>query len=586
MDDIVECYCGDDEEDGLMLCCEQCKKWQHAQCVNINKFTEPLHYVCPTCKGIKIGCKCGYEADYQKSLIMCVICHKYFHKRHVNLGFGPNPSVYVCPDCSKGEFRYTEDEINPLPSFLPHLNAPIYIKPISEINPPIPKGPLYDKLSEIPQISSVGAICAYIYSNFRSIIFLSHPTIEFFKIKKYKMSKKAQISWNFVCTMIRAIEFMTMTPKQQIIQMLDHLIYLDIYKVPTSELNRIPVNRFISECPDLDNAYDYTERAEDDFLDENPEFEAIQLNSFGYKPLRIVAGNNGMRTVITEKEIKAGELICPVYGNLYLMEEIDRSSTTPKLEIYRISQTEIALDTTEFTQFNIFQQIRRGFVSNCTILPFDIGDNRYLGIFATKPIPMPLLSLNNTDDTYVIPPGSELVLPFDISPVKLNLNATWTTESVDCPTIEPSVLLQPQISKVRELLDKGQQKKRPEHKKQERPKDVNTLKSLFKGPFYIDIELESEDENMDVPKLSEDLPAQLSHFAPPGRKSWLRCEEIQRPSINISHLWFQNTEATKVETQNIVPKKAVALKPKPAVAWTVPEEGFVEVSDYCLPPGI
>lgn len=589
MNDVIDCYCGDDEDDGLMVCCEQCKKWQHAQCVNVNKFSEPIHYVCPSCRGINIGCRCGYEADYQKSLVFCVVCHEYFHKRHVGIGYGMNPSTFVCSDCSKGEFRYKEEEVMPIPSFLPHLNVAITVKPISEMDPPLPKGQLLDKLSSITGQTSVGALCAYLYSNFRSVIFQSHSTVKFLTIKRYMLRSRANSSWDFMCAMIKAVEFMTGSPKHQIIQMLDHLISVDIYKKPIPDVSRVPTNEFITECPDIDNAYDYSERAEDEFLDEEPKFQPDNLSGIQYKQLKIVNGTNGTRTVIAVSEIKSGELICPVYGNLLMMEEVDSKSMLPKYEIYRIGDTDIALDTTELPKYNIFQQIRRGFISNCEIRPFDVGDNRYLGIFATQPIAMPVLFAREIREDYTIQPGMELVLPFDIAPPAINFDMNWATEQLNNELeVEETELVQPPIStaKMREIMEQTHQSKSGEKTKSKpkRTTQVNTLKSLFSGPFYIDINLTGEDTTDQSFVLNEDLPEELSQFAPPGRKSWLRKSNAKHKQMPVSHPWFNELSieqkfVKKTQKQN----ESGVIKPQKASMWEIPDDDtFLNVGDIPL----
>ncbi|KAI8333750.1 hypothetical protein BD560DRAFT_340917 [Blakeslea trispora] len=48
-DDIIQCICSDSSDDGFTIQCEQCEKWQHAECVKIKKNRIPDHYICSHC---------------------------------------------------------------------------------------------------------------------------------------------------------------------------------------------------------------------------------------------------------------------------------------------------------------------------------------------------------------------------------------------------------------------------------------------------------------------------------------------------------------------------------------------------------
>jgi len=47
---IVQCECGKSTSGGFMIECDQCHKWQHGVCVNINQEKIPEAYTCPKCK--------------------------------------------------------------------------------------------------------------------------------------------------------------------------------------------------------------------------------------------------------------------------------------------------------------------------------------------------------------------------------------------------------------------------------------------------------------------------------------------------------------------------------------------------------
>ncbi|KAI8348027.1 hypothetical protein EDC96DRAFT_448923 [Choanephora cucurbitarum] len=48
-DDVIQCICSDSSDDGFTIQCEQCEKWQHAECVKIKKNKIPEHYLCSHC---------------------------------------------------------------------------------------------------------------------------------------------------------------------------------------------------------------------------------------------------------------------------------------------------------------------------------------------------------------------------------------------------------------------------------------------------------------------------------------------------------------------------------------------------------
>ncbi|XP_064610601.1 PHD finger protein 20-like isoform X3 [Liolophura sinensis] len=48
-EEVVNCHCGQNEENGLMIQCEVCFCWQHAACFNITPQTLPQRYVCYVC---------------------------------------------------------------------------------------------------------------------------------------------------------------------------------------------------------------------------------------------------------------------------------------------------------------------------------------------------------------------------------------------------------------------------------------------------------------------------------------------------------------------------------------------------------
>ncbi|KAI8047945.1 uncharacterized protein B0P05DRAFT_564969 [Gilbertella persicaria] len=45
----IQCICDDMSDDGFTIQCEDCEKWQHAECVKIKKTKIPDHYICYRC---------------------------------------------------------------------------------------------------------------------------------------------------------------------------------------------------------------------------------------------------------------------------------------------------------------------------------------------------------------------------------------------------------------------------------------------------------------------------------------------------------------------------------------------------------
>ena len=46
---VIRCICGEDEDDGFTIQCEECLAWQHASCVGIAKSNIPEKYYCEVC---------------------------------------------------------------------------------------------------------------------------------------------------------------------------------------------------------------------------------------------------------------------------------------------------------------------------------------------------------------------------------------------------------------------------------------------------------------------------------------------------------------------------------------------------------
>ncbi|XP_052817303.1 PHD finger protein 20-like protein 1 isoform X2 [Mya arenaria] len=69
-DELVNCICDFQEENGLMIQCEVCMCWQHAACFGITERTLPKTYVCFVCEnppGVRESAKYIHEQDWFKT---------------------------------------------------------------------------------------------------------------------------------------------------------------------------------------------------------------------------------------------------------------------------------------------------------------------------------------------------------------------------------------------------------------------------------------------------------------------------------------------------------------------------------------
>lgn len=78
--ELINCICGFSEEEGLMIQCDTCLRWQHAACFHITKETLPSKYVCFLCHdspGIRTSCECvdNYEF-FTAGRLPCFCLHR------------------------------------------------------------------------------------------------------------------------------------------------------------------------------------------------------------------------------------------------------------------------------------------------------------------------------------------------------------------------------------------------------------------------------------------------------------------------------------------------------------------------------
>ncbi|KAK2168506.1 hypothetical protein LSH36_16g04013 [Paralvinella palmiformis] len=68
-DEVVNCICQLNEENGLMIQCEMCLCWQHAVCMGLMEETLPAKYICYICSnppGIRDSARYSYDQDWLK----------------------------------------------------------------------------------------------------------------------------------------------------------------------------------------------------------------------------------------------------------------------------------------------------------------------------------------------------------------------------------------------------------------------------------------------------------------------------------------------------------------------------------------
>ena len=207
--------------------------------------------------------------------------------------------------------------------------------------------------------------------------------------------------------------------------------------------------------------------------------------------------------------------------------------------MYRIANSSLVLDTSSLKRPAIFQHIRRGFVSNCELRAFDIGDNRYLGIFATVPTPLPFLANRKPleQNHHIIRKGDELVLPFDIAPPCINLNIQWYTNKSQKYNMKVSELIAPkpeqptfeeilESSKIDEETSQEEETFKPANKKEQQ---FSLLKDLFEGPTHVYVQLTTNTKPK--PITNPELGDHLDHFPLPGKKGWGK--NVEEPPVEM-----------------------------------------------------
>ena len=511
----LECYCDDESEDCFMVLCKKCHHRQHGECVNLNQWTVPAKYVCPTCLGLEIECVCGVNADYQRALIECTKCHLHQHKRCIGLGIGKDPANYLCKNCSSSYQGGRTVKIDPIVDMFPTFSDKFVPPSFSDLEITMPAGRLMNKFKEFKQPISPVVLITQIYTAFRDNFFRCHPLMAYIKTSgRMGPADYVDDSCTFIHYVFSVAMEMTGLSCAQVAQVIDHDIMLDIYRRAISPALREPVSD-LSLLQKSDLALEFSERAYIEIED----MDIPAITPTEPAPLSLVAGKNGYSTVITTKDLKNGDLICDCYGFVSVLEEVDYQSSVPHFNCYNLMDTRLFVNSHQLQFSPMYLRIRRGFASNCEIRLYECDSTMKVGIFARELVAMPMLMRRDKklkqSSNVVITAGSELVLPFDVTPVCVRTDSEWRSRkdekcrlnSQDFAPLKPSPC---QTCNLEFGIEPHF------HKTAEKQRET-TLQNLFSTETVATFAIE-HDRHAAVPT-GKNVPDRLTPLPVPGKKS-------------------------------------------------------------------
>lgn len=422
----VRCFCDESDADGMMICCEQCNEWQHAECVCVNCFSTPEHYVCPLCAHRRISCVCGVRGDFRNATIRCSICGKHQHKRHEFIGIGVNPAHYACSACRRR--APPPDRPEPVaPALRSYPGVPDLVAPrdIDGYAPGVPKGALRRLLSSARDPVCPADLIARAYSHFREPLFQSHPLLSFFEyhVPEQRSSSDAL---SFAHCLVGALSFALSLTTGAVTQILAHVISADIYKAPFPHCGDGAL--LLPQFSRTRRHLRFSERAHTSAASA----PAPAASTAALPPLLLDRDEFGAPTVVADAAVSAGALIAEVYGDVSEFEEWDRDGDRPPhFACFIAAGTNLIVDAQRFADNSIATRIQRGFTSNCEVRLFRAGGDIRVGLFATPPTPLPLLGAAAAVEI-AIARGEELRLPFDIPPPALRRSVRWRSEPCAC----------------------------------------------------------------------------------------------------------------------------------------------------------
>lgn len=483
--DIIECYCGEDEEDGLMLYCEKCTHWQHAECVNFNKFNTPDYYVCPQCRGVILQCECQIEGDFRHALVRCTKCHTYQHKRHAKLGMGEIPYWYVCSKCNKSPNTNHPVNIKPNLAFFPDLSGKVKVKDFNSMPFLPPSGKLLRKLQEQQDKVYPVPLIAEFFNEFRDIFYMAHPFMLFFKNPKMHPKEKCYDAYMFCYYFFQDLAYLLNLPVYTIIDVINHLICIDIYKRPMPRYSRSLPDDFLEMVSEHSDKVDWSERANFELQDKV--FE--ETMNFDIPQLALISSSHGY-IVIALQDIKVGQLICEIYGNVVVYEEADYKSTTPSMSLIRIANSEdLYIDCTPYANQQIVTRVHRSFTSNTEARVFRAKVHKRVGLFATKMSILPLQLAPTSDfDGIAIHAGEEVCLPFDITPAYTKMDTDWKFGKLKRQQFDLNIFKVPGVDRRYQIITAPNKQKNSE-KAEEDTQEKTTFNELFSNVTPISFQI-------------------------------------------------------------------------------------------------
>jgi hypothetical protein len=405
--------------------------------------------------------------------------------------------------------------------FFPSFSDKLVPEDVGSIQLAVPPGKLLMRLRELNKpISPVEMICQ-LYTSFRDLFFRSHPFLQFIRIAKHHPHDWADDCTTFFYYLLHACKAMARLALAQVIQVIDHLIALDIYKRPLSPAVREPIVETMNVAKIRDREDARPVRLSERALYQATSSKFPKLRADAKPELALVAGKMASPTVITRTDLHQGELICDCCGLISVLEEVDYKSALPEHTTYRLTGRELFLTPPIARYSPMFWRIRRSVASNCELKLYRDDGEWKVGLFATEVTLMPELirKRENIQITHnssvVISAGDELTLPFDITPIHIKVDGEWKTGKHQHMTMRPKDIapIRPSSSQTGDF--------NIQFARESKPLDTPgmTLQGLFGDStipcFIIDPTVKST-----MTRSIYAMPRELVALPMPGKKSW------------------------------------------------------------------
>jgi len=526
----VECFCTMSEDEGEMVRCRKCKKWQHSECVNINRFREDAQYECPRCRGLELDCTCGYEGDYRSALAFCAKCGMHQHKRHVELGLGVIPPGYQCKKCRTGANPVSKARLDvaAVARCLPWVPAETGVRPVADCPRRVPPGRFANFLAGLSGPAAPLDVISDLYQQFRDVIFKAHPFLRFFKYLDFKPREFVDETLSFLYYFAECVAFMLELSTHDVVAILNHVIAVDVYGLPVATLSyaahpllQVSAHRRHTE---------FTERAR--FQVGKRSVHAM-TDSFELPRLALAPDGAGAETVVCLSNVKNGALLCEVYGEVSVFEELDRDSQVPRLSLLSVTGTQLIVDIERRENDAIQTRVRRGVYYNCEARLFRLNGKMRVGLFATIPALLPtLFDALRKASVIAIHAGDELFAPFDVPPVIEQFGGDWRTHRGRKPAMDMEIFKPTPPPVVREARA-GQDRRGAGTPEQQAAPGTGSLVAFFgeAEPFCFSLK---PDEAERPPRRAQ-LPQFISRVGIRGQGPVARPDVVREP---IPQFWF------------------------------------------------